>query len=61
MCITSVIGMLIGLSLISSVHVLFAARYWLTVLRGPLNMDGNIVAVTYAMAAIEVAISLFFQ
>ena len=57
MCITSVVGMLIGLSLLSSLSVLLAARYWLTGAKG--FYEGNIPRITYVLAALEIAISMF--
>ena len=61
MCVTSVIGMLIGLSLISSVCVLFAARYWLTGRRGPFGAGGDILIYVYVVAPLEALVSLFSQ
>ena len=59
MCITSAIGMLIGLSLLSSLSVLFAARYWLTGMEGP--YEGDIPGSIYVLAVAEIAISIFAQ
>ena len=59
MCITSAIGMLIGLSLLSSVSVLLAARYWLTGATG--LYGGDIPSSIYVLAALEIVISMFSQ
>lgn len=59
MCITSAIGMLIGLSLLSSLSVLFAARYWLTGLEGPYK--GDIPSSIYVLAVLEALYSIFCQ
>lgn len=59
MCITSVVGILIGLSLLSSLSVLLAARYWLTGAKG--LYEGDIPRITYVLAALEIAISIFSQ